>query len=253
MTQVTAPLDSVQRAFEVVDALDRLQGAGPSELADHLGLSKSTAHVYLRSLQSAGYAVNRNGEYRLSHQFFTTGSRQLQRNALFQATEGEVATLAADTDEVAVLLEEERGKTVILRQHAGDRSLDIGSYPGMELPIHTHVSGKIFLAHMSPERRESVLDRHGLPPVTDRTLTDRAALDAELEAIRDRGHAFDWDEHVVGMGGVGVPIFVDGDLEGALAVTGPTGRIKDEEYRSELLQHLHGAVDSIIVKYKFGR
>ncbi|WP_440767171.1 helix-turn-helix domain-containing protein [Natronorubrum sp. DTA7] len=48
--------------------------AGVTELADRLGLAKSTVHNHLLSLERHRYVVNEGGQYRLGLEFFNTGS-----------------------------------------------------------------------------------------------------------------------------------------------------------------------------------
>lgn len=44
-----------------------------------------------------------------------------------------------------------------------------------------------------------MLDRHGMPKVTNKTITDRAELFEALAEVRDRGVTFDDEERVDGM------------------------------------------------------
>lgn len=252
MTPDTPPMTSIQRAFEIVEALWELRGAGPSEIAAHLNLSKSTAHVYLRSLQSTGYVINHGGEYELSHAFLTMGSRLKYRSRIFQASKSELRTLAQETGELVTLVIEEAEKSVILHQEPGEQALELGIYPGMTIPLHTHAAGKLFLAYMDQHRTDEIVKRHELEQVTEHTITDREALVAELNQIRKDGYAFDWNQQVKGMGLIAVPIIVDEELEAALSIACPTGRLTDDMYREELRQKLQETVDTLMIKYQYG-
>jgi IclR family KDG regulon transcriptional repressor len=252
MSPDTPPMKSIQRAFEIVHVLWELRGAGPSEIATQLDLSKSTAHVYLRSLQSTGYVVNHDGEYRLSCRFLTMGSRLKYRSRIFQVSKSEMRNLARETGELVTLLIEEAGKSVILHQEAGEQSLELGMHPGMTIPLHSHASGKLFLAYMTQDRIDEIIEGHELEQMTEYTITDRESLLAELDQIRENGYAFDWDQQVKGMGLIALPIIVDEELKAVLAVACPSGRIKDDSYREELLQKLQGTVDTLTIKYQYG-
>lgn len=252
MTGDTPPMKSVLRAFDVLNALWELNGAGPSAVADRIDLPKSTAHVYLRTLQETGYVVNEDGEYRLSHRFLTTGSRIKHRNSLFQASEKNLRELASETGELVTLVVEEAGHSVILDKESGDRSLELGIYSGMITPLHSNATGKAILANLPPARTDEIIDAHGLESLTEETITDKETLHAELNTVRERGYAVDWDEQVKGMGLIGAPIIVEDQLLGAAGVACPTGRIKDESYQHELLQKLEGTIDSITIKYRYG-
>ncbi|MFC6873380.1 IclR family transcriptional regulator [Halobellus marinus] len=247
----TPPIKSVLRAFEVLQAIWEHDQVGPSELSDHLDVSKSTAHVYLRTLESTGYVVNDDGTYRLSYKFLSMGSRLKFRSRLFHTARDVMAALAEETGELVALFVEEDGRSILLHQETGDRSLQLGTYPGMSLPLHSHASGKLFLAHMNPQRRSEVIDRYGLEAVTEETITDRANLESVLEKIRETGFAFDCDQQVTGMGTVSLPVFVESEVKATLAVASPTGRLQNESYRQELLQQLRGAVDTLGINYRY--
>lgn len=248
----TPTMTSIQRGFAVIHALWELRGAGPSEIARHLDLSKSTAHVYLRSLAETGYVVNHGGTYELSYHFLTMGSRLKFRNRLFQVSKAEMRELAAETGELIVVFVEQAGRAILLHQEGGSQALQLGTYPGQRLPMHSHASGKVLLAYMGEGTRERVLEERGLPAVTEETITDRSALRAELAEIREAGYAFDADQQVRGMGVVAVPIFVKGSAVGTLSAACPSGRLTDGEYRAELCARLQETADGISINYRYG-
>jgi len=64
-----------------------------------------------------------------------------------------------------------------------------------------------------------------LEPQTDKTLTDPAALQAEIQETRERGYSVDQEEFMEGMVAIAVPIFDDlGRLMSTLSVHAPTQR-----------------------------
>lgn len=252
MSENTSAMTSVLRAFEVIDVLWETNGAGPSEIARRMDIPKSTAHIYLQTLSNTGYVVNEEGTYSLSYQFLGTGSRLKHRNRLYQAAESLLDELAESTGELVTLVIEEDGKSVILHLVRGNNSLDLGMYPGMITPLHSNATGKVLLAFLPADRTDSIVENYGLTSVTERTITDEAMLYDELETIREQGYAVDWDQQVTGMGIVGAPIVVDGNLEGAVGVACPTGRLQDESYQQTLLQKVRETIDSITIKYRYG-
>jgi IclR family KDG regulon transcriptional repressor len=73
------------------------------------------------------------------------------------------------------------------------------------------------------------------------TLTTRTALLAELEAIRQRGHGYDREEHEPGIICIAVPILSnDGALFGGLSATSP-GTVKDIDSLEDLAPTLKEA------------
>ncbi|WP_323174146.1 IclR family transcriptional regulator [Natrialba sp. PRR66] len=251
-TDGTSTMTSVLRAFDIITVLWEVKRAGPSEIATRMSIPKSTAHVYLRTLAETGYVVNDGGEYSLSYRFLMTGSRIKHRNSLFRVSEQLLGELAAETDELVTLVVEQHDETVILHTERGDRSLELGLYSGMTTPLHTNATGKAILAQLPDERVDEIIETQGLEPVTEQTITDESVLRSELADIRDAGYAVDWNQQVVGMGLVGIPISIDEQVAGAVGIVTPTERVKNEEYRQTLIQKLQETVDSITIKYRYG-
>lgn len=243
-------LSTVERALEILELLWDLNGAGPTEVADRLGEPKGTVHGYLRTLTNAGYAVNDGGTYRPSYRFLTMGGRIKHRNRLFHVAKPEVERLADETGEIVDVSIEERGHSVTLHHAMGDEALRLGLYPGMTTPIHAHAAGKAVLAHLPADRRAAILDRD-LEQMTERTVTDSEKLRGELETIRERKYAYDWDEQVTGMGIVAAPVLVDGDVLGSIAIIAPTGRLQNESYRRELIGYVREASNTVEISYQY--
>ncbi|KDE59157.1 ArcR family transcriptional regulator [Halostagnicola sp. A56] len=252
MSGSTSPMKSVQRSFDVIDVLWELDGAGPTEIAEEMDIPRSTAHVYLQTLQSTGYVVNTDGRYELSHAFLAMGSRLKHRNQIYQASQTALEELAAETGEVVTLIVEEAGRAVFLHIERGETAIELGLYSGITIPLYSHASGKTILSTLSEDRVDEIIDRHGLDSITSETITDRATLLEKLESVRADGYAVDWDQQIEGMGTIGVPIVVDEQLKGSIGIACPTERVKSESYQTELLNRLRETNETITIKYQYG-
>lgn len=88
--------------------------------------------------------------------------------------------------------------------------------------------GKLLLAYMDDDERRQLLDQLPLTKVTESTITDRTSLEAELEAVRRRGHAVSRGERAPGVAAMSAPIFGgDGRILAALSAIGPDTRLTD--------------------------
>ena len=84
-----------------------------------------------------------------------------------------------------------------------------------------------------------------LEALTERTITDRTVLEAELAEIRRRGYAETVDELEHGFSGVGAVVRGRmGDVLGALSICGPTQRLS-EPRRSQLGMILMDAAERL--------
>jgi DNA-binding IclR family transcriptional regulator len=247
-----ASLTTVHRSLEIVDLLLELDGAGPTAVAKRLDVPDSTAYDYLQSLCETKYVSKEGGEYRLSSYFLTIAGKMRYRDRLFEIAKPEMRRVAAETDELVGLTIEDEGMGIIFHEEEGERALSLGTYPGAAIPLHTIAAGKAILAHLPDERVASILDRRGLPKRTDQTITDRDRLSTVLERVRADGYAIDWDEQVVGMGMIAVPLLVEGEVLGSVAIVAPTSRIRNDSYQQELLGHAREMEDTITVSYRYG-
>ena len=95
------------------------------------------------------------------------------------------------------------------------------NWVGLTVPLHCAALGKVLLAFGAAELPGGRLEQR-----TDRTITSRAALAADLAAVRDRGYAVTVEELEPGLVAVAAPVFADGGIViGALSVSGPASRL----------------------------
>jgi DNA-binding IclR family transcriptional regulator len=77
---------------------------------------------------------------------------------------------------------------------------------------------------------EQILDREGLRPFTDHTITDRSPLAKELESIRQHGFALEDEEHEMGVRCAAAPARNNhGATIAALSIARPSVHLPDSE------------------------
>lgn len=239
---------AVQTTCQIIDALRSLDGAGISELADHLGLAKATVHSHLTTLVDNEFVVKRNDTYKISLRFVDFGKYAKNDVDIYEITRDEVDRLAEETGEVSQFMVEEHGQGVYLHKARDENAIQTASYIGNRKKLHCTALGKAILSQLSEERIEEILETHGLPQQTNQTITDREELYEELEQIRNQNFAFDDEEALQGLRCVAAPIehFTD-DLQGAISVSGPTSRFKHERFTEEIPELVRDATNVIEV------
>jgi len=231
-------LETVRRACEIVHTLETLEGAGVTDVAEALDISKSSAHAYLATLREQRFVVQTDDEYRLSLRFLDLGQGVKQAHALFDHGREQVEELARESGEYAHLMCEQHGLEQNLHKVAGEHAIG-KHYQRMKKTksdyLHMTASGKAVLAHLPESRVWEIIDEHGLVRKTRNTLTDPDALFAELETIRQRGYAYNDEEEISGIRAVAAPIHATGTVAtGAISVSGPTRRLDGEFYQETL-------------------
>lgn len=242
---------SVERAFAVIDVVREEGTVRIDDVASALDVPTSTAHVYLKTLESVGYVVTGPEGYRLSLRFLRDGSTVREGTTVYALARPEVDDLAEETGEVANLGVEEDGRRVILYQAEGSEAVYDNAPIGEYTEMHWTALGKSILAHLPDERVDEIVDRFGLPERTDDTITGRDALDEELSRIRDRGYALEDEERREGIRSVAVPVVVEEGVLGALSVSGPKERLDDRRIDEAVVPALRNAANVVEVKYAY--
>ncbi|WP_435176713.1 IclR family transcriptional regulator [Halorussus sp. AFM4] len=226
------PIGATATTFEVVEALAELEEAGVTEVADRLGLSKGSAHNHLATLERLGYAVSRDGRYRLGLQFLDLGSRIRAGRDVYRAARSEIDRLAHSSGETASLVVEEAGEAVFVYRAGDDESTRLRA--GSRVPIQATAGGKAILANRASTSAADVLDGDVAAP-TDATITDADALARELQTVRDQGLAFDRGELFPDRRAVAAPVMTDdGRAIGAVAVSGPADRMSGKRLDEDM-------------------
>lgn len=230
---------SAKTTMAMVRQLQSMGGATLTELAREIDMPTSTVHNYLKTLEEEEYVVEEDSTYHVGLQFLEHGAHARDQQKLYRTAKPEIDKLADETGELGNLLVEEHGRGVYLHRVRGDDAVRVQATVGTRVFLHSTGLGKVILAHMSEERKDTVLDRHGLPERTPQTITDRAELEERLEQIRERGYAIDDEERIKGLRCVAVPILDnDGGIVGAASVAGPTNRLCGDRLEETLPEKL---------------
>jgi DNA-binding IclR family transcriptional regulator len=233
-------------AFSIVEALHEMDGASVTDLAEQLGIAKSTVSRHLSSLQAMEYVVKQENIYHLGLRFLYFGETIRERQPHYDLIWPKVKYLAQETDERAQFFVEEHDYAVYLYTEGGENAVQTISCPGRRVPLHTTAGGKAILASFPEKRVHEIIVDQGLPPSTENTITDKSILLDELESIRERGFSTNNQESIKGVRAVGVAIETPkGSVVGAISIAGPTNRVKDKMMNKEYPDLLLGVANEI--------
>lgn len=243
---------STKKLFTIVDTLREADSASVSEVAERLGMAKSTVHVHLKTLEEEGYLVNDGGEYRLGLKFLELGGETQQRLHVFRAARPELDALAEETGEVTHLGIEENGERVLVYSSQPSEGVFDNSPLGHRTKMHWTALGKALLAELPRDRVEAILDRHGLPGAAEHTITDRTTLFEELDRIDELGYAVGDAEHREGIKTIAMSLRYDESLDAptAIGLSGPKHRLEEKNHEDQLVDALQRTVNVIELKSK---
>ncbi|HLR56732.1 MAG TPA: IclR family transcriptional regulator [Beutenbergiaceae bacterium] len=210
---------SVRRAARIVDEL----AARPRTVADlaaDFDLHRSTMFRELKALEEIGYARRRpDGTYTLGMKFVTLGQEVLAQIDVRDAAAEPARRLhqvTGNTVHVAALV----GDDILYVDKVEDEA-GVRMYSRVGAPARAHCSGvgKVILAGLRGRNRQALLAKVSWEKYTENTITDRHALEAQLEVIAAQGWAADDGEFEDFVNCLAVPITSSAGVVGALSVT----------------------------------
>jgi IclR family acetate operon transcriptional repressor len=222
-------VQSLERAFDLLEALGDGGELGVTELANRTGLVPSTAHRLLHTLAKRGYVSQstESGRYLLGYKVVEVASgleHRLER--LRVVARPHLEGIQRATGETVNLVVLDADRVVYVDQVEGSRQVRMFTTVGTSVPAHTTGSGKAMLANGPSEAVEALYAGRELQRLTEHTLTSLEALEADFAHIRRRGYALDEEEHEEGVGCVAVAVFDhSGRASAAISVSGPSARI----------------------------
>lgn len=222
-------VQSVDRALSILEHLARVGEVGVTDLAAELGVHKSTAFRLVITLEQHGLVeqAEDRGKYRLGVGVLRLAGATTARLDVVQEARPVCRRLATDTGETVNVAVLSGGSAFYLDQVVGTAALQTHNWAGQHIPLHATSNGKVLLSGLEPGERAAVL--HDLPAFTDRTVTDREVLLAEVEQVAEQGYAIAVDELEEGLTALAAPVRnAHGDVIATLSVSGPTFRLRDE-------------------------
>ena len=227
-TQPYPGTQSVLRAMSLLKAFDDVRREwGLADLAQEVGLNKTTTYRLLTALESEGMVARRPSSetYTLGPEIVVLGGRALRSNDLRSLAKPELEKMAAASGETATLeIMSGEDHVLIIDEVIGNHLVGSSQSLGTRWPMFATSTGLAMLAHLPEERTAAVLARP-LPQLTTKTVTDTAVLRQELAKIRQRGYSFvqEWLEE--GLLVVGAPLFNhDGQVVAAISLGAPAIR-----------------------------
>lgn len=220
------PVASVGRALALLEALrDSEQDLGVNELSRQIGVSPSTASRLLVTLQASGMVEREGrGPFRLGLALVTLGDRVLARMDLRTLARPVLSDLTERTGETATLSVPGEREAITVDSIPSRSSVVSMARLGRPSIAHATAVGKAMLAfggRTLPRERD-------LRSYTERTITDRSALAAEIELVRRRGYATVFGEREADVNAIAAPVFDRAHgLAAILGLQGPANRLED--------------------------
>jgi DNA-binding IclR family transcriptional regulator len=218
----------VKSAARTVELLELLAARGDrparlQELADELGVPRSSMYALLQTLISRGWVRTD-----ITGSLYGIGIRALLTGTGYLDSDPRVRLVRPYLDEASDALGETihmgrlDGRDVAyLATRESHEYLRTISRVGRRFPAHAGALGKALLA----ERADDRLPPEPYAALTPNTRTTRASLAADLAGVRERGYAIDREEGVPGIVGFGFALRYDSPAQDAISCSVPVVRL----------------------------
>ncbi len=215
---------------KAIDLLFHLHEAGAArglgEIAQALGLPKSSAHRLLAALGSRGLIErDTSGHYRTGMALAALGLGVLEREPVVSAARPVLEAEAKALGETLFLTAARGGRIVVIDKVEAPGFLRASPRIGEEVPVHATAVGRLQLA-FAPGSVE--LARGRLQRFTPSTRVDPGSVAAAVARARNDGWAVNREEWTPGLVVVAAPVLVGERLIATLALGAPSARLGAE-------------------------
>ncbi|MCA1670020.1 MAG: IclR family transcriptional regulator [Thermomicrobia bacterium] len=227
-----APMQTVERALRVLERVAAFpRPTSLTEVANAAGLHPSTTYRLLGTLVQMGYVARdgRTGLYRLGLKLLRM-SHALEDQLDIRAIAFPVMErIVMQEDETVALVIRTGATAVVIERVQCARQIRSVMSVGSHGPLHCTAAGKILLAWLTPPDIEAILTQASPVRYTARTITEPAALLAELAKVRAQGIALNRGERADDLVGIAGPVRnARGRVIAALSLSGPAQRLGPE-------------------------
>ncbi|ACS99489.1 IclR family transcriptional regulator [Paenibacillus sp. JDR-2] len=228
---------AVERALDILLCFTEGTDLAMSEIADKVGLHKSTVHRMLATLENRGF-VERDP----SSERYHLGMRMWELSAHLSSSDDQSVIWQPEMER----LRDRLGETVSIYVRDGSERVRIQAVQsnqpvrrvapvGARLPLYAGASSKVLIAYSDRFVQEQIF---GDPAWL--LAIDLDQYKQQLEEIAQQGYATSFEEREPGVAALAAPIFNrHGKVAAALSVSGPSSRLTMDtmsEYSTVLIE-----------------
>ena len=232
---------------------------GIADIADDLGMSRSTTHRYVITLVALGYLEQgASRKYRLGLKVTDLGMAALNSTGLREHAHEyleELRQRTSYTTNLAVL----DGIEILYVDRArsfrrGQSKIDLGLHPGSRLPAYCTAMGKLLLAYLPENEQAELITEMKLTKQGPNTITSKKALLTELDEIQSEGFAVNDEELAPELHSIAAPVRNEArEVVAAVNLAAHTSMISLSELVDALSPHLVSTADRISARLGYRR
>ncbi|MER7002774.1 IclR family transcriptional regulator [Dactylosporangium sp. NPDC000555] len=221
------PGSSVDNALHVLLLFKTRRLLRVADVADELGVARSTAHRLLVAMVQRGFAVQDSitRAYLPGPELTEIGLSVVAMLDIREQARPIMNALSEALHETVSLVVLEGPNARFLDSVEGDFVVRVGSRTGQVLPAHCVSGGKALLSGLDRAQIDAMYTTEELPTLTPKSISTKTALLAELERIRTAGYSTNAAESEPDVSAVAVTLVMGGS-RAAITVAAPTSRVR---------------------------
>jgi IclR family pca regulon transcriptional regulator len=232
---------------------------GIADIADELGMSRSTTHRYVITLVALGFVEQgASRKYRLGLRVTDLGMSALNSTGLREHSRPYLEELRQRTS-YTVSLSVLDGPEILYVDRArsfrrGQNKIDLNLRPGSRLPAYCTSMGKVLLANLPEAEQDGLFANLTLSRRGPNSITSKKALRTELEHVLEEGVAVNDEELAQGLISIAAPLRSESrEVVAAINVAAHTSMISLEGMVDRLSSHLVSTADQISARLGYRR
>jgi len=233
MNQQRRLIQSIKRASDILGIfIQEKKTMGITDFASRLKIPKTTISSIVLTLEALGYLEKDHitSKYRLGPALFQLGMKYATNMDLVIIARAWMERLCFQFREAVNIGMVVGSKVIVVLRVEPDSRFMVFPQAGSVIPTHTTCIGKTLCAFMDDEKRNEMLADYHFEKLTPNSINDRKAFMEEINHVRTEGLAYDRQESINGLAGIGGPIFnFTGQAVAAFAITGKADNIASHQ------------------------
>lgn len=240
-------VQSLDRGLAVIRSFSRDKPTMTlSDVAREADLTRAAARRFLLTLQTLGYVGSNGRQFFLRPRVLELGYAYLSSFSVADIAQQHLEELAEELHESCSASVLDGSDIVYVARASTNRIMTISLSVGTRLPAYATSMGLVQLAQLPPDDLDGYFEATDLEPLTERTVTDQAALRELLVTVRRQGYAMVDQQLEAGVRSVAVPLHsADGAVVAAVNTSAHSSRVPLSKLRDRFLPRLQACADKI--------
>lgn len=240
-------LQSVSNALSVMDLLGKHEELSVAEVAQAMGIGKTTAFRLLATLENSGYvSKDSTARYRLSMKLSVLGTIVAKRTEIAKISHPFLEGLSAYFGEtVHLVIWNSDLDVIVVDRVIGTSPISYQTNVGyITHPAHIAASGQILLAFAEEKKVKRYFQHLNWEEYANSSIPDADCLTHLLDRVQEEKTATNDGDAIPGLYCFAVPVFDHtGHAIASLSISGPEANLKQR--REEMIEKLSECSDLI--------